>query len=290
MIQIKEVPALGTQWWFDLFDAPVSREKEITDRLVCCLTTFENNYSRFLETSFVGTLNTVGEVENPSQEFIALLQFGQRLYTKTKGVYNFVSAHRQVARGYGSDSTVRDSSADALSADPIADLVITDKRVVLSRGAVDFGGFGKGWLIDTVASLLQELGVQYFLINGGGDIYASTLPDGSPVTITVEHPTIEGRIIAKIPLAHQGFAASSTYKRRWKHAGKSHHHIIAQHDADTAAHIIAETALRADVFATVACAMPRAAVPQMLKDNNLEYLFVCEDKSICSEQFEQCLL
>lgn len=40
MVQIKEIPALGTHWWFDLFAVPASREKEIADRLVSRLNTF----------------------------------------------------------------------------------------------------------------------------------------------------------------------------------------------------------------------------------------------------------
>ena len=289
-IQIKEIPALGTHWWFDLFGVPLSREKEIADRLISRLNTFEQQYSRFLHTSYIGVLNKTGTLNNPSAELVSLLQFGQKLYRDTGGMFNFLSAHTQVSRGYGSPDSVR-ADESATIADPTVDLVVDRQHITLHRGAVDLGGFGKGWLIDDLAALLRtSLGVQHFLINGGGDIYASTLPDDSPVAIFVEHPTEQKHIIAKVPLTNQGFAGSGTYKRRWQRAGTPQHHIIAEHTADITAHTVADTALTADVFATLACAVAPSDAPHLLQDNNLDYLLIQRNAVSCSEYFKQCLL
>ena len=290
MLQIKDIPALGTRWWFDLFDTPPEKEQEVVDCITDRLHTFEQHYSRFLNTSFVGKLNRTGSLANPSDEFISLLQFGQKLYKDTDGVFNFLSAHTQVARGYGTPDTVRTNDS-TMPANPIVDLVISKQYITLHRGAVDLGGFGKGWLIDDLATMLRtSLGVHYFLINGGGDIYASTRPDGSPVVIFVEHPTDKKCIIAKVPLTNQGFAGSGTYKRRWQRADTAYHHIIAEHTTDITAHIIADTALTADVFATYTCAVEPTTAPQLLQNNNLEYLLIYHNTVSCSEYFKQCLL
>ena len=290
MIRIKEIAALGTLWWFDLFDAPAEREREVTDHITNRLTIFEKQYSRFLNTSFIGTLNRTGTLENPTDELVALLQFGKKLYKDTGGMFNFLSAHTQVARGYGTQQTVR-SNDNTAPANPDIDLIIDRKQITLHRGAVDLGGFGKGWLIDEVANMLQtDLGIKHFLINGGGDIYATTLSDNAPVDIFVEHPIKQKHSIAKIPLANQGFAGSSTHKRRWHKSDKAHHHIITEHDNEMSAHVIAETALTADTFATIACATPPQAAPKLLQDNNLDYLLICNGVTACSDFFKQHLL
>lgn len=291
MIQIKEIAALGTHWWFDLFDTPASKEQEVTDRIIERLRAFERRYSRFLNTSLIGILNRTGTLENPTDELISLLKFGQKLYTDTNGAFNFLSAHTQVTRGYGSPETVRRAAHNSAPADPTADLAIGERQITLSRGAVDLGGFGKGWIIDDIARILRtSLKTRHFLINGGGDIYATTLPDGSPIDILIEHPTEKNRFIAKVPLRNRGFAGSGTHKRRWQNSGAQHHHIIAQHTADTAAHIVAETAVTADVFATLACAVAPQDAPKMLKENNLEYLLMRKNNVACSEQFRRHLL
>ena len=290
MIQIREIKALGTLWWFDLFDAPAGKEKEITNHIIHHLTTFEQQYSRFLKTSLVGILNTTGILSNPPEELIALLQFGKKLYRDTKGMFNFLSAHTQVARGYGSPQTIR-SSKNSNPANPDTDLVINKKQITLHQGAVDLGGFGKGWLIDEIAKMLEkDLGVQHFLINGGGDIYASTFPDNTPIDIFIEHPTRQKHVIAKIPLTNQGFAGSGTYRRRWRSNDKTEHHIITEHTANMTAHTIAETALTADVFATIACATPPQAAPKLLQDSGIEYLLIHQNTTTCSNFFKQHVL
>lgn len=289
MIQIREVNALGTRWWFDLFDAPEAKEKEITDHITHRLTTFEQQYSRFISASLIGILNTTGTLQNPPEELIALLQFGQKLYRDTKGMFNFLSAHTQVARGYGAAQTVR-SDGDSAPANPDIDLSINKKQITLRRGAIDLGGFGKGWLIDEIADMLQtDLGIHHFLINGGGDIYATTLPDNTPIDIFIEHPTSKKHSIAKVPLTNQGFAGSGTYKRRWHSGEETQHHIIAKHTTDITAHIIAETALTADVFATIACAAPPQTAPKLLQENSVEYLLMHQNGTACSNLFKKHL-
>lgn len=291
MLQLKEISALGTLWWFDLFDTPPSREREITDCIVHQLRTFEHRYSRFSDTSLIGILNKAGTLTNPSDELISLLQFGQMLYEETGGIFNFLSAHTQVARGYGSATGVREAAENPAPANPITDLVLNDKKIMLHRGAVDLGGFGKGWLIDAIAGMLRtSLGVHYFLINGGGDIYASTLPDGLPIDIFIEHPFKKKCFIAKVPLFNQGFAGSGTHKRRWRYNGIQQHHIIAQHTTAMASHIVAHTALYADVFATVACAVTPSEAPGILEKRGFDYLLAYNDCIAHSEHMKQCFL
>lgn len=291
MVQIKKIPALGTLWWFDLFGVPATKEKEITEILTERLTSFEQKYSRFLPASLVGVLNKTGTLKNPPGEFIALLELGQGLYKETNSAFNFLSAQTQVDRGYGQPETIR-SGNNLSPANPQTDINISKKQIKLHRGAVDLGGFGKGWLIDELAyTLKMDLGIDYFLINGGGDIYATTLPDGSPIDILIEHPTKKNLCVAKVPLAHCGFASSSTYKRRWKKTDKEHHHIIARHEYNMSANIISETALHADVFATLACAAPPQGVPRSLDKIGIEYLIIFETGAFaCSDFFQQRLI
>ena len=291
MIQIREIPALGTLWWFDIFDAKEKQREEIEKKLISHMEQFEKNYSRFLPSSYVGQLNTKGELKNPQEELIALLTYGQKLYTDTNGVFNFLSGHTQVAHGYGSSDTVK-NTPDQEPADPNTDLIIGKEKVVLKKGAVDLGGFGKGWLIDDLANLLKKsLNLQHFLINGGGDIYASNKPDNSPIEIFVEHPTKPNHVIAKLPLNNQGFGASSTYKRQWKKDGKKQTHIIKEHENAMAVHVVARNALTSDVFATIACASRPKEATKVLKKNKLkDYLIISGDDVICSESFEKYLL
>lgn len=285
MITIKEIPALGTLWWFEIFDAEESQRDTITETIVAHMEQFEANYSRFRPSSHISQLNITGSFENPSEEFIALLNYGKKLYVDTEQVFNFLSAHTQVARGYGSPDTVR-QTLDTAPANPTEDLTVTKEKITLTQGAVDLGGFGKGWLVDDLAHLLQNtLQYKYFLINGGGDIYATATPDNQPIEISVEHPTQAGYTIATYPLNNQGFAASSTHKRKWKQGDKEQNHLLTQHGNDITVNIVADTTLTADTFATAASAIESGKLPTLLANNNLEYLIFTSEKVAHTSNF-----
>ncbi|MEM9336841.1 MAG: FAD:protein FMN transferase [Patescibacteria group bacterium] len=287
MITLGPIAALGTTWWVEVHDLDIDQaaiEQWLNRRLI----TFNDTYTRFTTTSLVGTLNTSGKVENAPQEFLDLVQQVKHWYLITNGVFNALTANQQVSRGYGQPETA--GAHQELAADPITDLAVTGSKVTLHKGALDLGGFGKGWLIDAIArELQQEFRLQYFLVNGGGDMYATILPDNSPFQIQVEHPTVAGVYIASIPLTNQAFAASSTYKRQWQNNGQTATHIITPgNDQETdpiANHVVAGTAEAADVFATVGC-INKA----LMDDQGFDYCLLGEEYSAVTPRFQTWLL
>lgn len=241
---LNQHPALGTAWWVEA-EVTMSQRADIANRVVEHLSQFETRYSRFLPDSLVSQLNTTGEITNPDPEFLAILTYGQSLYDCTFGHFNFLVGNVLVARGYGQSGSQHTTN---VLADPRSHLTIMSHKVSLTAGSVDLGGFGKGYVIDELAAVLHELGVEHFLINGGGDLYGTSDPDGRPITIHLEHPTIAETYLGTTTIFHQGFAASSPYKRTWKKDEIEHHHIVGTTAA--ASFITASDARTADAFAT----------------------------------------
>lgn len=122
---------------------------------------------------------------------------------------------------------------------------------------IDLGGMGKGWTVDRAAELLRGEGP--FLVNAGGDLYASGQP-GHPRgwRVDIEHPFTRDRWIARLFLEHGGLATSTTAKRRWTHHGQQQHHLIdprtgrpAESDAVSVT-VIAQRTVLAELFAKAA--------------------------------------
>ncbi len=254
------ITALGTSWWIEVFDE-VDKERRTVIHHDCTafLRTFEDNYSRFKPNSYVSTLTTTGHVEAPTAEFCELLTFGLKQYDRTRGVFNIMVGSKLVETGYDAAYSFTPTTAQTPIPNPHDVLHISPDRITLDRGQLDIGGFGKGYAIDALTQLLQEQhGLQFFLINGGGDMYA-TSDYGTPVTIYLEHPTDAQTYLTTTTLLNQGFAASSPHKRSWTHKGSTYTHIIDTLkqgiDITTrpdATFIKATTACDADIFATVA--------------------------------------
>ncbi len=265
--------AIGTHFWIEIWGGITDEELEATkSRLEFLSSEFNKHYSRFRTDSYVGILNEDRQLEYPSDECRALLLYGKQLYLRSQGTFNILSGHILEARGYDADySFTATEDVDTLAAaNPLTDLTITEAKITLTSGNIDLGGYGKGWLIDKLANDLKEHGIEHFLVNGGGDMYATSDAEGEAVTIYLEHPTNVGQYLIETTLLNQGFAASSPFKRRWKSGDKTYHHIIATTDvSEIATFVKATTATDADALATVAMLVPEAALPALSQNESL---------------------
>jgi thiamine biosynthesis lipoprotein len=242
--------ALGTKWWIELFETIAEERLTIVkDDCEAFATDFEANYSRFKSDSLITRLNTQRTLSKPPTELIEMLRYGKELYLQTDTKFNILTGHIQEAKGYDADYSFVDSDTIPLPGNPITDLNVTADEISLSGiSKVDLGGFGKGYLIDQLAQRLQtKHKVQFFLINGGGDIFA-TSNKGQPIPIRVEHPTNPKRF-GSTTLLNEAFAASSRYKRKWHTSSGEHNHIIG--NSKTGSFVKAARAVEADAQATI---------------------------------------
>lgn len=253
--------ALGTVWWIEIFDDIDEQTLTIVnDHSERFVRAFENTYSRFKIDSDISILNEERVFKNPSLEFRSLLTYGKGLFVRSHTTFNILTGHVQEAQGYNATYSFspKENSETPIVCNPLVDLSINDEEITITCGKVDLGGYGKGYLIDLVTIELKKLGINYFLINGGGDMYA-TSDKGEPIEIFLEHPTKPQEFIMPTHLINQGFAASSPFKRQWHHEGKTYTHVISNTEVPAIATFIkAKTACDADAFATCALLLPEA--------------------------------
>jgi len=151
---------------------------------------------------------------------------------------------------------------------------------------LDLGGMGKGWTVDRAAELL--VGEGPFLVNAGGDLYAHGQPgDARGWAITIEHPWLPERWIARLFLDHKALATSTIMKRRWRRSGELHHHLIdprtgrpANTDAASVT-VVAHRAMLAEVFAKVALVLgAEAGIAYLEQTPEIEGLIYTTDGRI----------
>ena len=257
------IDALGTRFRIEIFDDADQNRLDATSLSIkATLLLFESNYSRFRPDSYVSILNTTGILHSPTAEFLDLLQYGLQAYDRTDQVFNIMIGATLVARGYDSSYSFTASPHTDTIPNPHDVLTLQNNRITLSHGQIDLGGLGKGYVIDRIAEhLRQDCGFDYFLINGGGDMYG-TSDQGEAITLFLEHPLETTTYLATTTIKNQGFAASSLHKRTWKSGGLTYTHIINTVESGTtdsrpdATFITALSAVDADIFATVALIMP----------------------------------
>ncbi|QQS18112.1 FAD:protein FMN transferase [Candidatus Saccharibacteria bacterium] len=250
---IFELDALGTHWWIETLDDALT--DEIKASIVNTIRVFERQYTRFSDDSLLGQLNLHKRLMAPPVEMLAMLEFAGNLQDITGGVFNISVGGELVRRGYGKTGEGR------ISASFWGEVKLTPVEIRIPGGiSLDFGGFGKGWLIDSVGDLLKDSGKQHFIINGGGDILVNA---PMPLEFALEHPLDSCTSIGTTRIQNGALAVSSNRKRTWQHQGKNQQHIIDPRTSAPATsadinstYVRAKSALIADACATILLIAP----------------------------------
>jgi thiamine biosynthesis lipoprotein len=256
-----ELDALGTHWWIESLTGEFS--SDVRKMVTNYITHFQQAYTRFSDTSLLGQLNKEKRLASPPSDMLAMLNFARNMHEATNGVFNISVGGELLARGYG-----KVSSKGSISHNMWDELKATPEEITIPEGmSLDFGGFGKGWLIDELGELLERYGVQHYIINGGGDILVNA-PE--PIELALEHPTDLKKSIGSTKVQRGALAVSSTIKRSWSKDGQRQHHIIdprskAPSDNDViSTYVRANSALIADTCAT--CIIIDPALEQPLAE------------------------
>lgn len=244
--------AIGTRWWCENLDGgsvPVAAQHAILSRA----DEFNQAFTRFDDSSLVGQLNRGLAVMNPPEELLELLRFSRQLYDVSDGAFN-VSVGGELHRtGYGARG-----HAAPIWDDPWPAIKYDTRHVSIpATMTIDFGGIGKGWLIDSFADILARHGVRHFIVNGGGDMLVRS---NKAINITLEHPLDNSKFVGTTKIKNGALAVSGNGKRQWEYAGKTYGHLVdptgASGEQPAAVYVKAPSATIADAMATILFLQP----------------------------------
>lgn len=268
---------IGTHWKvlyflpkekFDRADWKNTLEQEI----VQTVETFDRRYSRFRKESLVWEIAlSQKKYHTLSDEFRDILTFGARLKTMTNGRFNPAVGLVLEHLGYDSEYSFQPKE----SAERIAlEWELTDQQLYTPHPVLlDFGAWGKGYLIDKIARLLEANGLQHFLVDGGGDVYASQKPDGSGWRVPLAHPINPDQAFAVVELKDSALACSGSTLRNFG----MYHHLIDPTSRQSLNHFLgvytqAQSATLADGAATAIFVEKPERVPDLAQQLSVQYL------------------
>ena len=285
-IKFHEFEGLGTQWKIYVADKLSSGAKQ--DIYISSIETvreFEDAFSRFKSSSWIGELNKRNRIDNPPEELSDMLQFALECATLTDNYFNIASGARLEDIGYDIDYSLK-KKVSLRQVKNLEDVLsINSNSIETSKSAsIDLGGFGKGWLIDKLGKEITDRGIKSLVIDGGGDILVRGNVLGR--TIPLEDPFSEGKIIGEVELQNGAVASSSPKHRHWPdvQGGIDLHHLVNPKSSDTitsiaAVYTHAGTATSADTASTCLFVSPRSLHEQIARHFGASYLVVLPDGS-----------
>lgn len=280
MIEYK-FEAIGTIWNISFYED--ENVDSILKEIQKIIEDFESKYSRFKENSIIYNLrNKIGEFL-VGEEFIEILNLYFKYYELSDKKFTPFVGRILEDLGYDKDYSFtpkKDLNLNLPDLFSTIKVVENDKILINNPVILDFGGVGKGFLIEKVSNYLKNQNIGRFCIDGGGDINYSSgknLIRDTFIKIGLENPISSNEIIGSIELnLNQSICSSSNNKRKWLQSG----HIVNTDNAILSkkilsSWIVSNSVTKSDIIATISFLIDISKV----KNSSFEYFILFDDFS-----------
>ena len=149
---------------------------------------------------------------------------------------------------------------------------------------INLSSIGKGYGIDLIGKKLDQLGINNYIINIGGDILTKGYNSKKENwVIGIENPNLKEKLIKEIVnLTNKGLATSGDYKNFFTKDGKRYSHIINPKTGKPIMHstksvtVIHDNSMKADGWATALLALGRVDGLKIAEKEKIAVLFIDE--------------
>lgn len=154
---------------------------------------------------------------------------------------------------------------------------IQGDKLFLAR-RIDLSGIAKGYITDKVMELIKQAGFENFLLDSGGDIYASGHAENEGGWLVGLEGFAECAIM--LNLSNSAVATSGISRRKWEVEGRRFHHLIDPRSPGKfefelkSVTVIADTTEVADVWAKTLFLMGKKKGMVYAKEKELNAIFL----------------
>lgn len=239
--------------------------------------TFDRDYSRFRPDSLVTNMSHQAGTYLLPDDARPMMKLYEKLYRLTNGLFTPLIGSVLVEAGYDANYSLKPkelhqplSLSEALSYE-------YPSLIMKQPALLDFGGVGKGFMIDEIGKILLSYEVKTFTIDVGGDILHHD-SRGGVIRVGLEHPHNQQQVIGVVNIGNQSICCSSGNRRAWA----DFHHIINPQTLSSprdilSTWVIAPDALIADAIATSLFLVSPSA---LTSEFDFEYLVMKPDTSV----------
>ena len=269
--------------------ADVARARRAADAAIADVQRIEAKYSRYRDDSLTTRINRAagGAAVAIDAETAALIAYADSCHTQSGGRFDLTSGVLRRAWDFRRQpSQLPDEAVLAAALELIGwtEVEWSERMIRLPRAGmeIDFGGIGKEYAADRMATILIEHGVAHGLINLGGDVRAiGAQPNGAPWRVGIRHPRADGQTIALVDLVDGAVATSGDYERYFEIDGRRYCHLLDPRTGIPVAHwqsvsVVAPLCIVAGSYSTMAMLLETAG-EAFLAQQGLSYIAVAPD-------------
>lgn len=291
IIRIRGV-AQGTYYNISYFD---SLKRNLQWQIDSLLRVYDLSASNYVDSSIISKVNANIQVEI-DDIFRGNFLLSQEVAKATHGDFDITVRPLVELWGFGKKETseVNQNEVDSiLQFTGYHKVRMVDNKIQKDdpRVQLDFNAIAQGYSVDVVAAYLRSLGIDNFLVDIGGEVYASGMKSGNLYwQVGIERPkdneTYGESLSAIVSLKDKGMATSGNYRKFYIKNGVKYSHTIDPHTGRPArrkllsATIIAKDAAHADAYATACMVMGVKKSTTFLKSHpEMEAFLIYSDEN-----------
>jgi FAD:protein FMN transferase len=208
--------------------------RTLADTAIADVRRIEAKYSRYRDDSVTARINGAagGAAVAIDAETYALLGYADRCHLLSAGRFDITSGVLRHAWDFRRSPPRLPDAAEVAAATALIDWPSVEwspRSVRLPRRGmeIDFGGIGKEYAADRMATICHEGGAPHALVNLGGDVRAAgPQQDGSPWRVGISHPRLADAAMATVEIVGGAVATSGDYQRFFDLGERRYCHII----------------------------------------------------------------
>jgi len=226
--------AMGSPNELQIWHDDERRARMLADTAIADVRRIEAKYSRYRGDSVTARINGAagGAAVAIDAETYALLGYADRCHRLSAGRFDITSGVLRHAWDFRRSPPRLPDETEVAAVTALIDWPSVEwspRSVRLPRRGmeIDFGGIGKEYAADRMATICHDSGAPHTLANLGGDVRAAgPQPDGSPWRVGISHPRQADAIMATVEIDGGAVATSGDYQRFFDLDGRRYCHII----------------------------------------------------------------
>jgi len=255
-------------------------------------------YRKGSEISRFNALNSIVEKFYISDDFMTVLCLAEKIYKLSNGSWDCTV--KPLVQLWGFEGNEKIKSIPAAEKIEKILLQIGFSHILLSKDGylkkkkksitLDMASIAKGYAVDLVSALIKSLNIKNFLVEIGGEVYASGVRlDGKEWRVGINRPEKKGssdQIYKVVSLKNRALATSGDYRNYFEYNGKSYSHIL---DPKTgypvtnnivSVSIMADSCALADALATAVMVLGRCKGIELINSiESTECMIMVKDKN-----------
>jgi thiamine biosynthesis lipoprotein len=288
---------MGTSYNVTVVSPPDNVDKyELQINIDKLLIAINQQMSTYIADSEISKFNQspVNKWQRISSDFFTVLELSQHISALTNGRFDITIGPLVDLWGFGAgsekDQKIPDSDMLEITRSKVGwkNLVLDKENSSIKKLKpirIDLSAIAKGYAVDKVSELLSSTKIDHYLVEIGGEVKVKGFNKENKLwRLGIEVPSLLQKSVQRVvQLSDQAIATSGDYRNYFEENGVRFSHTIDPVSSTPVKHniasvsIIADTAAKADAFATALNVLGEKAALELSDRENIAAYFILYD-------------